>query len=27
THCHFTTVDRGELMAFGSRILARREAA
>ncbi|EFA4633028.1 adenine methyltransferase, partial [Escherichia coli] len=23
----FTTVDRGELMAFGSRILARREAA
>ncbi len=27
THCHFTTVDRVELMAFGSRILARREAA
>ena len=27
THCHFTTVDRGELMAIGSRILARREVA
>ncbi|MEP8967748.1 phage N-6-adenine-methyltransferase [Enterobacter hormaechei] len=27
THCHFTTVDRDELMAFGAKLLARREAA
>lgn len=27
THCHFATVDRDELMAFGSKLLARREAA
>ncbi len=27
THCHFATVDRGELMAFGAKLLARREAA
>lgn len=27
THCHFATVDRDELMAFGAKILARREAA
>ena len=27
THCHFATVDRDELMAFGAKFLARREAA
>lgn len=27
THCHFATVDRNELMAFGVKLLARREAA
>ena len=27
THCHFATVDRDELMAFGTKLLARREAA
>lgn len=27
THCHFVTVDRDELMAFGAKLLARREAA
>ncbi len=27
THCHFATVDRDELMAFGAKLLARREAA
>lgn len=27
THCHFATVDRDEVMAFGAKILARREAA
>ncbi|WP_410779669.1 phage N-6-adenine-methyltransferase [Enterobacter ludwigii] len=27
THCHFATVDREELMAFGVKLLARREAA
>lgn len=27
THCHFATVDRGELMTFGAKLLARREAA
>ncbi|ENL6904468.1 phage N-6-adenine-methyltransferase [Enterobacter ludwigii] len=27
THCHFATVDRDELMAFGVKLLARREAA
>ena len=27
THCHFATVDRNELMAFGAKLLARREAA
>lgn len=27
THCHFATVDRDELMAFGAKRLARREAA
>lgn len=27
THCHFATVDRDELMAFGEKLLARREAA
>lgn len=26
THCHFATVDRDELMAFGAKLLARREA-
>lgn len=27
THCHFATVSRDELMDFGAKILARREAA
>ncbi|ENK8482555.1 phage N-6-adenine-methyltransferase [Enterobacter hormaechei] len=27
THCHFATVGRDELMAFGAKLLARREAA
>ncbi|HAV1634032.1 TPA: phage N-6-adenine-methyltransferase [Enterobacter hormaechei subsp. steigerwaltii] len=27
THCHFATVERDELMAFGTKLLARREAA
>lgn len=27
THCHFATVDREELMAFGAKLLARLEAA
>lgn len=27
THCHLATVDRDELMAFGAKLLARREAA
>ncbi len=27
THCHFATVDRDELMQFGARVIARREAA
>ncbi|HBM3040410.1 TPA: phage N-6-adenine-methyltransferase [Klebsiella oxytoca] len=27
THCHFATVDRDELMAFGAKLLARWEAA
>lgn len=27
THCHFATVDLDELMAFGTKLLARREAA
>lgn len=27
THCHFATVDRDELMVFGAKLLARREAA
>lgn len=27
THCHFATVDRNELMTFGAKLLARREAA
>ncbi|MEG5741823.1 phage N-6-adenine-methyltransferase [Enterobacter hormaechei] len=27
THCHFATVDRDKLMAFGAKLLARREAA
>ncbi|EPT2975057.1 phage N-6-adenine-methyltransferase [Enterobacter kobei] len=27
THCHFATVDRDELMAFGAKLLASREAA
>ena len=27
THCHFATMDRDELMAFGVKLLARREAA
>nr|WP_273968101.1 phage N-6-adenine-methyltransferase [Enterobacter cancerogenus] len=27
THCHFATVDRDDLMAFGAKLLARREAA
>ncbi|CZY67393.1 BsuMI modification methylase subunit ydiP [Enterobacter hormaechei] len=27
THCHFATVDRDQLMAFGAKLLARREAA
>ncbi|WP_080395942.1 phage N-6-adenine-methyltransferase [Enterobacter hormaechei] len=27
THCHFATVDRDELMAFGAKLLSRREAA
>lgn len=27
TNCHFATVDRDELMAFGAKLLARREAA
>lgn len=27
TYCHFATVDRDELMAFGVKLLARREAA
>lgn len=27
THCHFATVDRDELMAFGAKLLAHREAA
>ncbi|WP_417033880.1 phage N-6-adenine-methyltransferase [Enterobacter roggenkampii] len=27
TDCHFATVDRDELMAFGAKLLARREAA
>ncbi len=27
TQCHFATVDRDELMAFGAKLLARREAA
>lgn len=27
THCNFATVDRDELMAFGAKLLARREAA
>ncbi|HEM7398298.1 TPA: phage N-6-adenine-methyltransferase [Citrobacter farmeri] len=27
THCHFATVDRDELMAFGVKLLARRESA
>ncbi|EPS1928991.1 phage N-6-adenine-methyltransferase [Enterobacter hormaechei] len=27
THCHFATVDRDALMAFGAKLLARREAA
>ncbi|MCM7651297.1 phage N-6-adenine-methyltransferase [Enterobacter hormaechei] len=27
THCHFATVNRDELMAFGTKLLARREAA
>lgn len=27
THCYFATVDRDELMAFGAKLLARREAA
>lgn len=27
THCHFATVDRDELMAFGAKLLARPEAA
>lgn len=27
THCHFATVDRDELMDFGAKLLARREAA
>ncbi|RTQ23329.1 phage N-6-adenine-methyltransferase [Enterobacter mori] len=27
THCHFATVDRDELMAFGAKLLARQEAA
>lgn len=27
THCEFTTIDRDELMSFGNKRLARREAA
>ncbi|WP_342665254.1 phage N-6-adenine-methyltransferase [Trabulsiella guamensis] len=27
THCHFATVDRDDLMAFGAKLLARRESA
>lgn len=27
THCHFAAVDRDEIMAFGTKLLARREAA
>lgn len=27
THCHFATVDRDDLMAFGAKLLARQEAA
>ncbi|EJG2186266.1 phage N-6-adenine-methyltransferase [Citrobacter freundii] len=27
THCHFATVERDELMTFGAKLLARREAA
>lgn len=27
THCHFATVERDELMAFGAKLLARRETA
>lgn len=27
THCHFATVDRNEMMAFGAKLLARLEAA
>ena len=27
THCHFATVGRDELMAFGAKLIARREAA
>ncbi|MES3444093.1 phage N-6-adenine-methyltransferase [Citrobacter freundii] len=27
THCHFATVERDELMVFGAKLLARREAA
>lgn len=27
THCHFATVDRDKLMAFGAKLLAKREAA
>ena len=27
THCNFTTVDRDELMAFGAKLISRREAA
>lgn len=27
THCHFATVDRDELMSFGAKLLAKREAA
>lgn len=27
THCQFSTVDRDELMAFGAKLIARREAA
>ena len=27
THCHFTTVERDELMSFGAKRIARREAA
>jgi DNA (cytosine-5)-methyltransferase 1 len=27
THCEFTTIDRDELMSFGNKRIARREAA